>query len=81
MGKGNKGIVNLFKNRIVTQILIVLMIIVLLGSLVYVVFRGIIEIMETVLGEVLDFLDNPVSWLTEQLRHLHNTWVIAFRRG
>ena len=81
MGKGNKGIVNLFKNRIVTQILIVLMIIVLLGSLVYVVLRGIIEIMETVLGEVLDFLDNPVSWLTEQLRHLHNTWVIAFRRG
>ena len=81
MGKGNKGIVNLFKNRIVTQILSVLMIIVLLGSLVYVVFRGIIEIMETVLGEVLDFLDNPVSWLTEQLRHLHNTWVIAFRRG
>ena len=78
--KKSNGILRGLKYTIATPILVVLMIIVLLASFVYAVFHGIVEIIETVLGEILDFLSDPVNWLQERLRDLHNTWTIAFRR-
>lgn len=78
--KKSNGILRGLKYTIATPILVVLMIIVLLASFVYAVFHGIVEIIETVLGEILDFLSDPIGWLQETLRHAHNVWVIAFRR-
>lgn len=77
--KKSNGILRGLRYTIATPILVVLMIIVLLASFVYAVFHGIVEIIETVLGEILDFLSDPINWLQESLRHLHNLWTTAFR--
>lgn len=61
-------------------ILIPIMIIVLLAGMIFAIFNGVIEIIKAVLDTVLDFLENPTQFLLEGLRHLHNTWVTAFRR-
>lgn len=77
--KKSNGLLKGLKYSVALPILVVLMIIVLLASFVYAIFHGIIEIMETVLGEILDFLSDPISWLQELSRHAHNLWVTAFR--
>lgn len=60
-------------------ILIPIMIIVLLAGMIFAIFNGVIEIIKVVLDEILDFLENPVNWISEFLRNLHNTIVTAFR--
>lgn len=62
------------------MILIPIMIIVLLAGAIFAIFNGVIEIIKTVLDEILDFVENPAQWLSEFMRHLHNTIVTAFRR-
>ena len=62
-------------------ILIPIMIIVLLAGMIFAIFNGVIEIIKAVLDNVLDFLENPTHFILDMLRHAHNTWVTAFRRG
>ena len=38
-----------------------------------------IEIVKTTLSQILDFVSDPLGWLEELGRHLHNSWIIAFR--
>lgn len=66
--------------RIGMTVLIPIMITVLLAGAVFAIFNGVIEIIKTVLDEILDFVENPAQWLSEFMRHLHNTIVTAFRR-
>ena len=77
--KKSKGIISGIMTTAAMPILIVLMIIVLLASFVYAIFHGVIEIIKTVLSQILDFLSDPIGWLRNLSRHLHNSWIIAFR--
>lgn len=65
---------------VLMPILIPLMIVVLLASFIMAIFNGIIEIVQTVLGEIMDFLNDPVGWLQDASRNVYNTFTIAFRR-
>lgn len=62
------------------MILIPIMIIVLLAAIINAIFNGVIEIIKIVLDEILNFLENPANFLSEIMRHLHNSIVTAFRR-
>ncbi len=77
--KKSKGIISGIMTTAAMPILIVLMIIVLLASFVYAIFHGAIEIVKTILSQILDFVSDPLGWLEELGRHLHNSWIIAFR--
>lgn len=65
--------------RIGMTVLIPIMITVLLAGAIFAIFNGVIEIIKTVLDEILDFVDNPINYLSEIMRHLHNSIVTAFR--
>lgn len=79
--KKSKGIISGIMTTAAMPILIVLMIIVLLASFVYAVFHGLVEIIETVLDQILDFVTDPIGRIREIIRNFHNSWIIAFRRG
>ena len=64
---------------VLMPLLIPLMIVVLLASFIMAIFNGIIEIVQTVLGEIMDFLNDPVGWISDKTRHVYNTFTIAFR--
>ena len=80
-GKNSKGILSQLLTTAAMPLLIVVMIIVILASFVYAVFHGLVEIIETVLDQILDFVTDTIGRIREIIRNFHNSWIIAFRRG
>ena len=66
--------------KILLLILIPIMIIVLLAGAVFAIRNGIIEIIKAVLDFIMDFLRDPLNWVSEAWRHFRNAWNTAFRR-
>lgn len=68
------------KGKIWLKVAIVIpTIFILLAGAVFAIFNGIIEIIEETLGNIIEFLANPVGFLSEAFRNLNNSWVDVTR--